>query len=387
LGSTWVARWTKRFGWVRCLPAGFVVLGLIFGAACQQNAAFHCSNSTQCGDGGICEPVGYCSFSDAACESTKRRYDEFAGPWSAECVDPTTASETGEGPGPDDASGDETSATVDPSTSAGETEGPVDPQTTGDEAPLEAGESDPGSETGTTPDAGCSDDRRNGDESDIDCGGGCGPTCENGRTCLDAMDCVSGICQSQICVSLSNCSDGEQNGDETDADCGGSVLTCPRCEDGLRCLVEADCGSGRCTGERCTSCVDQAANGDETDVDCGGSCAECSVGQSCIADADCTSGTCSDGACCGGSQVHCTRCAERLSLQVNCSDVPISGDQSNCTRYLQCLADNPEVCTTRSAPGCTNDPGGVCNPALFGGSGGGGERQVLLVLQNAQCQP
>lgn len=42
------------------------------------------------------------------------------------------------------------------------------------------------------------------------------------------------------------CSDQIRNGDETDVDCGGS---CPdKCETGDQCLVDSDCESGDCDG-------------------------------------------------------------------------------------------------------------------------------------------
>lgn len=40
------------------------------------------------------------------------------------------------------------------------------------------------------------------------------------------------------------CFDSVQNGDESDIDCGGSCAT--KCEDGLKCNVDADCLSGNC---------------------------------------------------------------------------------------------------------------------------------------------
>ena len=39
----------------------------------------------------------------------------------------------------------------------------------------------------------CSDGLQNGSESDVDCGGTCGP-CENGKTCSSFTDCQSGRC-------------------------------------------------------------------------------------------------------------------------------------------------------------------------------------------------
>jgi hypothetical protein len=47
----------------------------------------------------------------------------------------------------------------------------------------------------------CRDGRRNGAETDIDCGGGTCPRCQNGKTCGVANDCVSGTCTSGQCVT------------------------------------------------------------------------------------------------------------------------------------------------------------------------------------------
>ena len=46
-------------------------------------------------------------------------------------------------------------------------------------------------------------------------------------------------------VVTSSCNDFIRNGDETDIDCGGS--RCPRCGDGRVCAVAADCASGECS--------------------------------------------------------------------------------------------------------------------------------------------
>lgn len=49
---------------------------------------------------------------------------------------------------------------------------------------------------------------------------------------------------------IPTCSDGEKNGDETDIDCGGS---CPPCDDGESCKVDDDCQSGFCVQGTCQS--------------------------------------------------------------------------------------------------------------------------------------
>jgi hypothetical protein len=46
-----------------------------------------------------------------------------------------------------------------------------------------------------------------------------------------------------------NCSNGLKDGDETDIDCGGSV--CPACVEGKACMVAADCDGGECFAGIC----------------------------------------------------------------------------------------------------------------------------------------
>src|SRR5947199_232652 len=91
------------------------------------------------------------------------------------------------------------------------------------------------------------------------------------------------------------CRDGSKNGNETDLDCGGG--TCLPCLNGQACLAPGDCQSGSCVGHACSSpaaqCLDNTKNGSETDVDCGGgSCPACANGRSCVGPTDCQSGSC-----------------------------------------------------------------------------------------------
>jgi hypothetical protein len=102
----------------------------------------------------------------------------------------------------------------------------------------------------------CHDRVKDGDESDVDCGGAC-RSCKSGELCTGASDCESRACDAGACRSPT-CSDGVRDGFESDVDCGGSCgATCPL--DG-RCFSGADCASGQC-GEPCTNpdplgCVD-----------------------------------------------------------------------------------------------------------------------------------
>ncbi|HEU0115082.1 MAG TPA: hypothetical protein VFQ80_10420 [Thermomicrobiales bacterium] len=49
------------------------------------------------------------------------------------------------------------------------------------------------------------------------------------------------------------CHDRKRNGHETDVDCGGGK--CRRCAIGKRCLVDNDCVSGTCASGRCKPCA------------------------------------------------------------------------------------------------------------------------------------
>ncbi len=97
----------------------------------------------------------------------------------------------------------------------------------------------------------CADGARNSDETGIDCGGS-SPYCVRcpaGQGCASGADCASGVCSGGVCQAPS-CTDGIRNGDESDVDCGGS---CPGCGLAKSCSVNADCASGVCgQNVRCT---------------------------------------------------------------------------------------------------------------------------------------
>jgi hypothetical protein len=229
----------------------------------------------------------------------------------------------------------------------------------------------------------CSDGVRNGDEPVVDCGNAaCGP-CAIDHTCTLAAQCASGFCTDGFCRA-GPCADGVRNGSETDIDCGGFDPACQRCAADDTCARNEDCTSGSCIGGSCSSCGDGSRNGDESDVDCGGSCGPCQPGLVCNADADCQSGACQDGRCCGGVVVDCTRCARRLSGSLSCN-ANGPGAAPNCEAFLDCLADTPDVCPVRYSPGCSDDPGGVCNHTRFGGNTGPGVALADAILGTASC--
>jgi hypothetical protein len=150
----------------------------------------------------------------------------------------------------------------------------------------------------------CHDNQKNGDETDVDCGGPKCPKCPMGKACNADTDCAPGACAKNQCdfPPRSTCYDKEKNGQETDVDCGGPK--CPRCEDGKACATANDCRSKTCEASVCAAppkaptCYDNAKNGLETDVDCGGpKCPSCGTGKQCTTDKDCRSKLCRDSVC------------------------------------------------------------------------------------------
>jgi hypothetical protein len=128
-----------------------------------------------------------------------------------------------------------------------------------------------------------------------------------GRMCLINNDCVTNMCTGGICQAGASCNDGIRNGQETDVDCGGPV--CQPCADGRLCQLNRDCSSNMCSGGICAaaaSCNDGIKNGQETDVDCGGpKCSPCLNGKMCIVNSDCLSNGCSLGICCAQGFGNC----------------------------------------------------------------------------------
>jgi hypothetical protein len=257
----------------------------------------------------------------------------------------------------------------------------------------------------------CFDGTKNGDETDTDCGGSC-DGCANGLSCAGDSDCNSAYsCSSgNTCEAADTptCTDDEKNGDETDVDCGG---TCSACSAGHACYDDGDCVGSCCSGEcvdgsvcpeqggpgdvcaagaECTSgnccpdsdgvnsycsevntdcssgggtgahdddhgdlngCDNSVKDNAETDVDCGGeTCSACAAGNACYNDGDCVGSCCSDECVDGGV----------------CPSDPVGslGPGSDCTAGAECTSGN-----------CCLDPDGVdsyCSEVNTDCSSGGG---------------
>jgi hypothetical protein len=130
----------------------------------------------------------------------------------------------------------------------------------------------------------CPDGKIDGFETDVDCGGPVCSPCGVGKACVQATDCTTETCLSNVCTPAT-CTDGVKDGNESDVDCGGS---CPPC---------------RVTNP----CFDGTRDNLETDVDCGGgTCATCGVGKACVQDTDCTTQTCRANVCRCTSNANCS---------------------------------------------------------------------------------
>jgi len=116
--------------------------------------------------------------------------------------------------------------------------------------------------------------------------------------------CASGRCSTS--APADPCHDRVRDGDETDVDCGGS---CGRCPAAFACLVPGDCQTAACDAGRCRapSCSDGIVDGFESDLDCGGNCGGCALGKGCSVEHDCAVGSCSgvfsNGTCQEGQSV------------------------------------------------------------------------------------
>jgi len=191
--------------------------------------------------------------------------------------------------------------------------------------------------------AACNDFVSNGKETDVDCGGPlCPSKCLVGQTCAFASDCVTGVCSSKVCIGP-KCSDGVQNSSETDVDCGGPL--CNDCLAGQKCLITTDCQSAICNGNFCTvaTCGDAVLNGTETDTDCGGAgCNACDNGKKCAVGPDCKSKVCAGGTCQAAS----------------CADGQLNGNEAD----VDCGGPCPLKCAIGKKCGIGGDcASAVCN--------------------------
>jgi len=184
--------------------------------------------------------------------------------------------------------------------------------------------------------------------------------------CLDETQCAeTEACENEACVPLL-CANGVQDGEETDVDCGGG--DCAGCAVGQSCVDRFDCLSRRCDGAgggdagSCASCAG--------DVDCGigdycdgsNNCAlKLKVGVVCAREGECATDFCVDGVCCENACGDaCETCSE-MGFEGNCRPYSVGTDPE-----LECGAD---TCGGTDACRCDNgvmdgmETGVDCGPA------------------------
>jgi hypothetical protein len=146
---------------------------------------------------------------------------------------------------------------------------------------------------------------RNQDETGLDCGGTKAPPCGGGQPCNANSDCANEECKEGKCTGPVNPAeptptDGRKNGDESDVDCGGKSTGAPPCGTDKKCNGPDDCESKVCSPDKkcaAATATDGVQNGDETDVDCGGTTTtapKCATGKGCAKHEDCVSDGCDE---------------------------------------------------------------------------------------------
>lgn len=122
-------------------------------ASCGGQEVFACSDDSSCPDG-QCESNGYCSFPDEDC-SSGRRYGDFSGPFSGQCVMATDGATSGT-----------------PGTGGGS----------------ESGQASSGTASGSATTSGTTPGGSTGGSSDGTADTGPTPTCPAGQSCFDIPD-------------------------------------------------------------------------------------------------------------------------------------------------------------------------------------------------------
>ena len=238
------------------------------------------------------------------------------------------------------------------------------------------------SATDTEGNGGCSNGVKDGDETDVDCGGSCGSSCELGEICIDGNDCITLTCDGMACVPDPGCSDGMKGPGETDVDCGGQCG--PTCETGEGCIQSLDCVSDFCELSSSTcqepSCDDGEQNGDETDIDCGGSCGStCGTDELCLTDDDCASMLCQGDDTCSEDPLCTNGMQDNGETDVDCGGPcgPTCEVDESCNNDTDCVGNYCDADMTCDQPTCDDgeqngdetdvDCGGACGPTCEGG--------------------
>lgn len=220
----------------------------------------------------------------------------------------------------------------------------------------------------------CLDKRKNGTETDEDCGGNCAK-CDDLKMCNTADDCKSGICENGTCTAKkgdgTTCASSNQcaSGACVDGVCCNDACngTCRACNPAGVCLLIA---AGSDPANECSG--NEACNGS-------GACGK-AVGGSCSAAGDCAISPCVDGICCEvACNGTCKACSTAKTGQANgtCAYVTAGLDPDvECTGVTTCngggactlLADG-SACTLLDGSECGNGhcvDGFCCNTGCTG---------------------
>jgi len=165
--------------------------------------------------------------------------------------------------------------------------------------------------------------------------------------CLEDMQCAGGYCFEKACAK---CDDGAKNGDETDVDCGGPH--CPTCDQGKMCTANEDCTTtfctdGFCCGEACDgaclACNLAGSEGDCKPIDKYAEDPNYGMGEACLyaEGEECSgAGLCGKGAgqpCMGNAECVSFKCADPdMDMMKTC----VRADGEPCTQNGDCQSNN-----------------------------------------------
>lgn len=186
--------------------------------------------------------------------------------------------------------------------------------------------------------ASCGDGVVNGDETDVDCGGSCGP-CDDGQGCAAPDDCTSEVCTDGTCQAP-RCGDGVVHEGEA-CDEGGPTDTCT-----AEC-TPAECGNGVIEGaEACDDTTESATCNDNcTLAACGDAVLNVTAGETCddgaesaTCNADCTAAACGDGIVNEAASETCDDIGETKTCNVDCTTAACGDEVVNTTAGEACDA-------------------------------------------------
>jgi hypothetical protein len=204
----------------------------------------------------------------------------------------------------------------------------------------------------------CTDGAQGEDETDVDCGGSCGP-CDNGQGCLVPEDCSSGACEGEVCVSPT-CGDGVIDAGEACDDTGESAACNIDC-------TAAACGDGVLNvtaGEACDDAGESATcNTDCTAAACGDGVPNVTAGEACdeggstaACDADCTAVLCGDGFVNAATGEACDDAGESAACNTDCTMAACGDGLVNTTAGEECEAPEAFCDADCLYTGCQPDP-------------------------------